>query len=272
MPEPPKPESTASLPAPTEPSPSQSAATPAPEPPQPAQADDALRWQLYNDLKKQAWDDIQSSTDSYDQAMLTLSTGGLGLSIAFIKDIVPLQQAVWLPVLYVSWGAFAACILTTIVSFLIAMGTQREHLDRCYAYLILKVESAKDDPPNRGLWFCTRLAGALFVVALACTIFFAVQNVRRYSKMPPRSDTSKPLQEGRGPVQITPVPNAAAETRGRAPVQMTPSSPAQPNSPPANTQSNTTTANHPSAEAGLRSRRIRYEKSNEENRRAQHGI
>jgi hypothetical protein len=46
-----------------------------------AQADDALRWQLYNDHKKQAWEDIQSSTDSCDQSLLTLSSGGLGLSV-----------------------------------------------------------------------------------------------------------------------------------------------------------------------------------------------
>src|ERR1700683_2167793 len=97
----------------------------------PANADDQLRWQLYNDHKKQAWEDIQSSTDSYDQSLLTLSSGVLALSIAFIKDIVPLQDVVWLGLLYVSWAAFAFCILATVVSFQIAIKTQEELLRNC---------------------------------------------------------------------------------------------------------------------------------------------
>jgi hypothetical protein len=173
----------------------------------PAIADDQLRWQLYNDHKKQAWEDIQSSTDSYDQSLLTLSSGGLGLSIAFIKDIVPLQQATWLCLLYSSWVAFAACILTTVVSFQIAIKTQKELLVNCGKYYIDKEDSYRD---KRGkyskiLTGCTMIAGALFVLALACTIIFAVENVGRYSKMPHDGSNSR-LDEGRGAVSMTPVP------------------------------------------------------------------
>src|SRR5271156_6345627 len=104
----------------------------------PADANEQLRWQLYNDHKKQAWEDIQSSTDSYDQSLLTLSSGVLALSMAFIKDIVPLQDAMWLWLLYVSWGAFAFCILTTVVSFQIAIQTQEELLRNSGKYYIDK--------------------------------------------------------------------------------------------------------------------------------------
>jgi hypothetical protein len=37
-----------------------------------------LRWELYGEHKKQTWQDIQSSTDNYDQSLLTLSSGELG--------------------------------------------------------------------------------------------------------------------------------------------------------------------------------------------------
>ncbi len=169
--------------------------------------EDRLRWELYNDHKKQAWQDIQSSTDSYDQSLLTLSSGALGLSIAFIKDIVPLQQATWLWLLYSSWVAFAGCILTTVVSFQIAIETQKELLVNCGKYYIDADDSYRD---KRGkfskiLTGCTMVAGGLFVLALACTIVFAVANVEGYSKMP-HDECSRKLQEGRGGVSMTPVP------------------------------------------------------------------
>jgi hypothetical protein len=190
----------------------------------PANVDDQLRWQLYNDHKKQAWEDIQSSTDSYDQSLLTLSSGGLGLSIAFIKDIVPLQQATSLWLLYSSWVAFAACILTTVISFQIAIKTQKELLVNCGKYYIDKNDSYRD---KRGkyskiLTGCTMIAGGLFVLALACTIIFAVENVGRYSKMPHDERNSR-LQEGRGAVSMTPVPPQPVPKPATPPPTSTPS-------------------------------------------------
>lgn len=192
-----------------------------------AQADDALRWQLYNDHKKQAWEDIQSSTDNYDHSLLTLSSGGLGLSIAFIKDIVPLQDATWLPLLYLSWAAFGLCILTTVVSFQVAIKTQNEHLYHCWKFYVDRDDSFRDEQGKYAKWLkrCTITAGFLFVLALACTIVFAVENVGRYSKM---SETRR-LQEGRAPVSLTPLPD---ENRGRAPVGVTPVPNQTPSAPP----------------------------------------
>jgi hypothetical protein len=208
----------------------------------PAQADDVLRWQLYNDHKKQAWEDIQSSTDSYDQSLLTLSSGGLGLSIAFIKDIVPLQHATWLTLLYMSWGAFGLCILATVVSFQVAIATQREHLDHCWKFYVERDDSYRDKRGrySRLLRCYTIAAGSFFLVALACTIVFAVGNVRRYSKMPDEN-AGKRLQEGRAPVALTPVPEAPGQSRGRSPVSVTP----VPNRPPATQQPPTRPATTP---------------------------
>jgi hypothetical protein len=204
----------------------------------PAQADDALCWQLYNDHKKQAWEDIQSSTDSYDQSLLTLSSGGLGLSIGFIKDIVPLQHATWLILLYVSWVAFGLCILTTVVSFQVAIATQREHLASCWKFYVERDDSFRDRQGtySKLLKWCTIIAGGLFVLALACTIVFAVENVGRYSRMPDNTE-SRRVREGRAPVSLTPVPDAPGESRGRAPVGTT----SVPNQLPASQQPPATT-------------------------------
>lgn|ERR1700687_26999 len=205
---------------------------------QPAQADDALRWQLYNDHKKQAWEDMQSSTDSYDQSLLKLSSGGLGLSIAFIKDIVPLHLAMWLVLLYASWIAFGLCILTTVISFHVAIAAQREHLGYCWTFYVGRDDSYQDKRGKYAKWLkrCTIVAAILFVLALACTITFAVANIGRYSKMSDESAIRR-LLEGRPPMSLTPVPETPGETRGRPATEMTPIPPTQPPAqpPPAST-------------------------------------
>ena len=202
---------------------------------QAAQADDALRWQLYNDHKKQSWEDIQSSTDSYDQSLLTLSSGALGLSIAFIKDILPLHLATWLVLLYISWIAFGLCILTTVISFQVAIVAQREHLGYCWNFYVGRDDSYQNmrGPYSKWLTRCTIIAGSLFVLALACTITFAIANVERYAAM---SDDAviRRLQEGRAPMSLTPLPptpEAPGENRGRPSVDRTPLPPIQPTQP-----------------------------------------
>ena len=53
----------------------------------------------------------QKSQDSYDKTVLSLSAGALGLSFAFVKDIVgswPPQAYAWLFAAWVSWGVVVA--------------------------------------------------------------------------------------------------------------------------------------------------------------------
>lgn len=51
-----------------------------------------------------------SNAENFDKAILSLSTAGLGFSLAFIKDILPLSNAAHLILLHVSWFLFGAAI------------------------------------------------------------------------------------------------------------------------------------------------------------------
>ena len=44
---------------------------------------------------KTSWTRNLSNSEKYDNAILTLSTGILAISLAFIKDIVPLNKALY---------------------------------------------------------------------------------------------------------------------------------------------------------------------------------
>jgi hypothetical protein len=58
-----------------------------------------------------------SNSEKFDNAILTLSTGALAISLAFIKDIVPLEIAQNLWLLKASWWLFGFSIISTLVSF-----------------------------------------------------------------------------------------------------------------------------------------------------------
>lgn len=60
---------------------------------------------------------INSDQAEYDKQLLTLSSGFLAVSLAFIKDVVPLKDAAFLALLYISFCSLAACIMLVLFSY-----------------------------------------------------------------------------------------------------------------------------------------------------------
>ena len=63
---------------------------------------------------------IQYSISKFDDQILYISSGALGLSLGFIKDIVPLGSAAYRWVLVTSWWVLAATIIISLVSHLVS--------------------------------------------------------------------------------------------------------------------------------------------------------
>lgn len=59
----------------------------------------------------------QQSVADYDKAILALAGGGLGVSIAFIRDIVGARADLPFGLLYWSWGVWAGSMASTLLSF-----------------------------------------------------------------------------------------------------------------------------------------------------------
>jgi len=143
--------------------------------------EEQTRRTLYSEHRKQAWEDIQSSTDSFDQALITMSSGVLGLSLAFIKDIVQLNKAVWLYLLYTSWVSFVLCVVVTVISFRIGVAAQNKNLEYLAKYYLERRGEFfnKQSGYSKALTWLTWLAGALFVVGLGATVIFCIKNLAR---------------------------------------------------------------------------------------------
>ena len=147
---------------------------------------------LYVEQQKQARLDFQTTSDDYDKNLLAVSSGALGLSLSFIKDIVPLDKAFCLSVLYVSWCSFALAILITISSYLFALAALRTHLKILDEYYRNAEEATRTgvNSTTRLVRAARYIAGGAFLVGLLLTLLFCILNVRSMSaraKLPPDS-------------------------------------------------------------------------------------
>jgi hypothetical protein len=145
------------------------------------EAEQRRRWELYSEHKKQAWQDIQSSTSSFEQNLLAVSSAALGVSLAFIKDIVSLKQAVSLKLLYTSWICFSVCIVLTVFSFRLSVAAQTKYLDYLWAYYIEGKQQFfnKKSIYSKTLAISIWIAAALFLAGLIFTVVFCIKNVAR---------------------------------------------------------------------------------------------
>ena len=193
----------------------------APQSPEPSPAPESDHaYELYVEHQKQTWADCQSASDEFDKSILTYSSAGLGVSMAFIKDIVPLAKAVALPLLYGSWIAFGVAILVTIGSYWLSIHAQRTHLEHLRRYYLEKQPeylNAKN-PASSWVGVFRWVSGICFLLAIAGTIVFSILNVAESRHMSDQKNTSGPinLHEGRQPVSMTPL------GKGRQPMAMTP--------------------------------------------------
>ena len=141
--------------------------------------DDKRRRDLYDEHRRQTWQDIQSSTDNFDKNLLAVSSAALGFSLAFIKDSVHFPTAKWHPVLYASWLSFAACIVITVFSFRLSVTALNKHLEYLREYYEKNNEGflTKKSTAGKMLDVFTWLAASLFLGGIICTIIFCIKNV-----------------------------------------------------------------------------------------------
>jgi hypothetical protein len=184
------------------------------------EGDSNPQWEEYCKYRDQAWEDINTSSDEFDKSLLTFSSGALGLSLAFIKDIVKLESAIALNWLYLSWAFLTSCIVLTIFSYRFSILAQRKHLDDLEKYYLKDDKTAlnKKTVWSRALTICAWGGAIFFLAGVLATVVFVYLNVSQEHKM-----SNQKVTEGRAPLKMTPtVSQTTTLERGRAPLPMTP--------------------------------------------------
>jgi len=194
----------------------------------------ALRKKQHDELRVEVEKRLLQNADNFDKAILTYSSAGLALSLAFLKDFVPVSSATHSYLLFWSWALFVVAVLITVLSYLTSQLAQRRLLEKSQKYNI-ELDDAAFDLPNRPQQLteaATYIAAASFVLALLASTLFVGLNVATGANMATRSGV--PVNNGATVPTMQRVPQG--EQRG-APTptmqQVPPSPPAQAPSAPA---------------------------------------
>ena len=137
-----------------------------------------------------------SNSEKYDNAILTLSTGFLAISLAFIKDIVPSDKSQYEVLLIISWCVFGASIVSTLVSFVLSQLAIKRQLEYAEKYYLEEKDEYLEKKNRPALWteFVNYASGILFITGIAATICFVSLNIKGGDTMP--KDTNQLIEKG----------------------------------------------------------------------------
>ncbi|MCZ2156297.1 MAG: hypothetical protein LC114_20740 [Bryobacterales bacterium] len=142
-------------------------------------SEDAKR--LYGELVSEIRRRELSGLENFDKAILAYSSGGLGLSIGFLKDFVSISEADISWALYCSWISFAFAVGITVTSFLVSGAALRHQELVGYQYYMEGKDEARAQ--KNGFNSCTRLmnyaSGVLFLFGVAMTVLFTSMNLEK---------------------------------------------------------------------------------------------
>lgn len=159
-----------------------------------------------------------SSSENFDKSVLTLSTSGLAVSLAFLKDFIPIGQAIGPWMLYASWALLTAATVITMLSFLASMRAQEFQQAVAEGYYQRREDPAKKPNPwDRMVIWMNRASGASFIAGVSLTTLFVAINLQRAHEV-------KNLQQQASGI--------APERRGLPSPSIVPSAPARPAPPP----------------------------------------
>lgn len=137
-------------------------------------SDQELRLKLYADTRSDLLKRQLSNSENADRAILSVSTAALGFSLAFLKDIVSLQDAAFPFLPYLSWALFTLSIVVTLLSFFTSQNAIDEQLALAHRYYIDRDEAAAVLRPKyaRVTETLNKSGAALLVAGLLATCMF----------------------------------------------------------------------------------------------------
>lgn len=137
------------------------------------------RREIYQEYRRDILKRQLSNTENLDRQILTLSSSILGITITFIKNVVPVDKAILVPLLIASWGLLTFAIISTLISFHVSqkglsqqlLFAEKYYLEECEEYGIKKNRFAS----------LTELASYLstgaFTLAVICLVMFISFNI-----------------------------------------------------------------------------------------------
>lgn len=177
--------------------------------------------EIYLEERKSLIDAQQQSYQQFDKAILALSSGGLGLSFIFLKDIVHAEEISQDWLLIISWTLFAFSILSTLVSFLTSQYAYKKQLELLDDYFIKREPKVltERNKASRATELLNGFAALLFFVAIVGMICFGSVNLTkgRSSMSDEKTTSTTKVQQGQVPASVNKAITGGEERRGLVP-------------------------------------------------------
>lgn len=142
-------------------------------------ADDAERRKLYAECRTDLLKRQLSNSENFDRSVLSLASGLLAASIAFIKPAAGAPGIGHAAILAWSWVALSVAIASTMLSFLVSQMAVDRQLDFATRYYLQNQDDALNSR-NRPAEWTVRLnwcAGIAFGIGVVLTVWFAVVSI-----------------------------------------------------------------------------------------------
>lgn len=139
----------------------------------------AERQKLYDSHRQELLKRQLSNSENLDRAILMLSSAGLGASLIFVRDLVPLSQATRTLLVYLSWLFFGCAILSTLVSFFVSQKGIKEQLKMIEQYYLeCKEEANQKNRWNTATECLSYFCASTYIIAIFFLFLFIVRNLK----------------------------------------------------------------------------------------------
>ena len=146
------------------------------------QEDMENRRAIFNQMEGHLLGMRQSSLEKSDELIIALSSGFLALSIGFIKEIVPLERSILMPMLVVSWVCFFAATVVNFFSHSMARRAIENQRECSRLYCLegrTKYLKPEMNPATRSTENYNSCAAGLLAAGIVLTLIFVSVNVMR---------------------------------------------------------------------------------------------
>jgi hypothetical protein len=112
----------------------------------------------------------QRAQEAYDKYLVAMSTGALGLSFAFTRDLLEAHQAAGIGFLYVSWVGWAVALGLSLASFYVSTLAIRRAIER------FDSSGSVDSGFDIAVTVLNPAAGIFFLCGVISFVAFAIAN------------------------------------------------------------------------------------------------
>ncbi|ANJ66311.1 hypothetical protein A9404_01985 [Halothiobacillus diazotrophicus] len=134
--------------------------------------------EIYENLRNELLRRDLSNTENYDKSILTLSSAALGVSIASINSIIPLDTSreIWL--LKLGWALLLTSTISSLAAYLISNKGISKQIGYAEKYYLDGDEEYFDKPNvyikiNHALNIST---GLIFITGMISIVYFIIYN------------------------------------------------------------------------------------------------